>query len=261
MHTLSLRVCHLYPNLLNIAGDRGNVFAIQRRCQWRGIASEVTEVGVGESPDFTEFDLILFHGGQDKEMDVAARDLRFKATGLKAAVESDVAVLAVCAGFQLMGQYYQPFTGPRIEGVAALDTYTVAGKTRFMNHAAVQCDFGAEGGAILVGFENHSGRTYLGDGVLPLGKALAGGGNNGEDGTEGARYRRLFCTYLHGPVLPRNPWLADHLIWLGLCHRYGDLASLQPLPDGAEERAHRSALALAMRNKGRMTALEATAWS
>lgn len=258
---MTLRICHLYPALLNIAGDRGNVFAIQRRCAWRGIATEVTDITVGEMPELSAFDLILFHGGQDKEMDVAARDLKRREAGMKEAVESDVVVLAVCAGYQLLGHYYQPFTGPRLEGIGVLDTYTEAGQTRFMNHAAVACDFGA-GPKTLVGFENHSGRTYPyhGSNVQPLGRALAGGGNNGADGIEGARYRQVYATYLHGPVLPKNPWFTDHLIWQGLRHRYGDVPALSPLGDGAEERAHETALALAMRGKGKMTALEATAW-
>lgn len=260
MEAMTLRLCHLYPSLLNIAGDRGNVFALQRRCAWRGIQTEVSDVGVDERPDFTTFDVILFHGGQDKEMDVAARDLALKAASLRAAVESDVVVLAVCAGFQLMGRYYQPFNGPRLEGVGAIDTYTEAGQTRFMNHAVTACDFAHDGPQTLVGFENHSGRTRLGPGMQPLGRAVAGGGNNGEDGVEGARYRQVYATYLHGPVLPKNPWFADHLIWQGLRHRYVDVAPLAPLPDGIEERAHEAAVQMALRNKGKMTALEATAW-
>ncbi len=260
MESMTLRICHLYPTLMNIAGDRGNIFALQRRCQWRGIRPEVTEVGVGENPDFTAFDLILFHGGQDKEMDLAARDLQAKAGNLKEAVEADVTVLAICAAFQLFGHYYQPASGSRLEGISLVDAYTVAGKTRFMNHAVVQCDFAEDGPRTLVGFENHSGRTYVGPGVQPLGRALAGGGNNGEDGVEGARFRQVYCTYLHGPVLPKNPWFTDHLIWQGLRHRYGDVEPLAPLPDGIEENAHQLSLKMAMRTRGRMSALEATAW-
>jgi CobQ-like glutamine amidotransferase family enzyme len=260
MTPMTLRICHLYPTLLSVAGDRGNVFAIQRRCEWRGLRTEVTEVPVGETPDFTQFDVILFHGGQDKEMDVAARDLQYKAASLREAVESDVVVLAVCAGYQLMGTYYQPFRGPRLAGAGAIELYTEGGDTRFMNHIAIECDFARGGPQTLVGFENHSGRTYLGPGVAPLGRVLAGSGNNGSDGGEGARYRQVYGTYLHGPVLPKNPWFTDHLIWQGLRHRYGEVAPLPALPDGAEERAHAAALKMAMRLKGKMTALEATAW-
>jgi len=260
MQPLTMRICHLYPTLLSVAGDRGNLFAIQRRCEWRGFATEVTEVGVGQSADFTQYDLILFHGGQDKEMDVAARDLVNKAASLRDAVEADVAMLAVCAGYQLLGHYYQPFTGPRLEGVGALDLRTEGGSTRFMNHIAVECDFAEGGPQTLVGFENHSGRTYLGRRAEPLGRVVAGSGNNGEDGGEGARYRQVYGTYLHGPILPKNPWFTDHLIRAGLRHRYADVAPLAALPDGAEERAHTAAMQLAMRLKGKMTALEATVW-
>lgn len=261
MEPMTLRICHLYPTLLSIAGDRGNLMAIQKRCEWRGMDTEVTEVGVGKSADFTRYDLILFHGGQDKEMDVAARDLEGKAVSLRDAVEQDVVVLAVCAGYQLLGHYYQPFTGPRLEGVGALDVHTDGGDTRFMNHIAVECDFAPGGQRTLVGFENHSGRTYLGPGAQPLGRLVAGSGNNGEDGGEGARYRQVYGTYLHGPVLPKNPWLTDHLTWMGLRHRYGDVAPLAALPDGAEERAHAVALNMALKSKGKMTAMEATAWA
>ncbi|HEV2405452.1 MAG TPA: hypothetical protein VGR88_08375 [Ktedonobacterales bacterium] len=260
MPPMTLRICHLYPKVLSVAGDRGNLFAIQRRCEWRGIQTEVTDVDVGQTARFPDFDIILFHGGQDKEMDVAARDMEEKNALLREAVESDVVVLAVCAGFQLLGNYYQPYTGPRLEGAHAVDMHTIGGNSRYMNHIAIECDFAAGGKQTLVGFENHSGRTYLGPGVQPLGKVIAGGGNNGEDGGEGARYRQVYGTYLHGPVLPKNPWFTDHLIVNGLRHRYGAVEPLSALPDGAEQRAHDAALQMALRLKGRMTALEATAW-
>ena len=255
----TLRICHLYPSLLGVAGDRGNLLAIQQRCAWRQIATEVTEVGVEQVPDFSAFDLILFHGGQDKEMDVAAKDVAEKGASLREAVESDVVMLAVCAGYQLLGHYYQPFVGPRLPGIDALDLYTVGGSRRFMNHIAVECDFAGPSRS-LVGFENHSGQTRLGPDLQPLGRVIAGGGNNGEDGGEGARYRQVYATYLHGPVLPKNPWFTDHLIWQGLRHRYGEIEPLSPLSDSAEERAHEAALKLALRMKGKTTALEPTPW-
>lgn len=259
MEPMTLRICHLYPTLLSVAGDRGNLFSIQRRCEWRGLRTEVTEIAQGQTTDFTQYDLILFHGGQDKEMDVAARDLEGKAASLREAAEFGVVFLAVCAGFQLLGHYYQPFKGPRLEGVGVVDMYTEGGNTRFMNHIAVECSFTGTK-RTLVGFENHSGRTYLGPKAQPLGHVVAGSGNNGEDGGEGARDRQVYGTYLHGPVLPKNPWLTDHLILQGLRHRYGEVAPLPPLHDGAEERAHEAALKMAMRSKGKMTALEATVW-
>src|SRR5215472_6153107 len=252
METITLRICHLYPTLLSVAGDRGNLFALQRRCEWRGIRTEVTEVGVGQTAHFPDYDLILFHGGQDKEMDVAARDLTDKAASIREAVESDVVVLAVCAGYQLLGHYYQPYTGDRLQGVGALDLRTEGGNTRFMNHIAVECNFALGGPKSLVGFENHSGRTYLGPQAKPLGRVVAGSGNNGEDGGEGARYRQVYGTYLHGPVLPKNPNFTDFLTWNALRHRYGDVEPLAPLADGAEERAQEAAFKMALRMKGKV---------
>lgn len=254
---MSIRICHLYPRLLSVAGDRGNLFALTRRCAWRGIRSSVTEADVGVVPDFTEFDLILLHGGQDCEMRVAARDLAMKAGSLREAIEAGAVVLAVCAGYQLLGKYYAPASAPPITGIGVLDAVTEGGSTRFMSHIAVACDLGHGGPRRLVGFENHSGRTYLGPGAGPLGQVIAGSGNNGEDGTEGARYREVYATYLHGPVLPKNPWLTDHLISRALQHRYrdaGTLDSLASLEDQAEAEAHAAALRLACRPADRWRA-------
>jgi lipid II isoglutaminyl synthase (glutamine-hydrolysing) len=244
----SIRICHLYPRLLSVAGDRGNLLALTRRSAWRGIPSTVTEADVGDTPDFTEFDLILLHGGQDCEMRAAARDLEMKAGSLREAIEAGTVVLAVCAGYQLLGKYYAPADAQPITGIGVLDAVTEGGSTRFMGHIAVACDLGQGERRRLVGFENHSGRTYLGPGTDPLGQVIAGSGNNGEDGTEGARYREVYATYLHGPVLPKNPWLTDHLIGMALLHRYrdaGTLDSLAPLEDQAEAEAHAAALRLA----------------
>lgn len=254
-----IRLCHLYPRLLSVAGDRGNLLALTRRCSWRGIASSVTEADVGVTPDFTQFDVILLHGGQDCEMRVAARDLQLKAGSLREAVEAGAVVLAVCAGYQLLGKHYAPAGAPPIAGIGVLDAVTEGGSTRFMSHIAVACDLGQSGRHSLVGFENHSGRTYLGSGVAPLGKVIAGSGNNGDDGTEGARYRDVYATYLHGPVLPKNPWLTDHLISRALVHRYGDAGMSLRLPsleDWAEAQAHAAALRLACRPPGRWRAVK-----
>ena len=242
-----------------MAGDRGNLFAVMQRCAWRGIRYSVTEADVGEVPDFGESDLILLHGGQDREMTAAARDLAEKAGPLRAAIEGDAVVLAVCAGYQLLGRYYAPAEGPRIQGIEVLDAVTEACPTRFIGHVAVDCDFGDGGRGQLIGFENHSGRTHLGSGAEPLGRVLAGGGNNGEDGTEGARYREVYATYLHGPVLPKNPWLADHLISRALAHRYTDCGPLAPLTDQAEAQAHAAALRLARRPARRWRAASVAA--
>ena len=254
---LTVRICHLYPSLFSVAGDRGNLFALTQRCAWRGIRYSVTEADVGEVPDFAQADLILMHGGQDREMDVAARDLAAKAGPLRDAIEADAVVLAVCAGFQLLGRHYAPPDGPPIQGLGVLDAVTEGGPKRFIGHVAVECQLDAGKRLQLTGFENHSGRTYLGSGVKPLGRVLAGAGNNGEDGTEGARYREVYATYLHGPALPKNPWLADHLLSRALAHRYQDAALLAPLTDEAEVRAHAAALRLALRPAGRWRAATA----
>ena len=257
---MTIRICHLYPKLLSVAGDRGNLLALARRCAWRGIGTTVTEADVGVIPDFTEFDLILLHGGQDCEMRVAARDLGMKAGPLREAVEDGAVVLAVCAGYQLLAKYYAPAESAPITGIGVLDAVTEGGGTRFMSHIAVASDLGQGRQRTLVGFENHSGRTYLGPGAAPLGRVIAGSGNNGEDGTEGARYREVYATYLHGPVLPKNPWLTDHLISSALLHRYGDagtLESLAALEDQTEAEAHAAALRLACRPAGRWRAATA----
>jgi hypothetical protein len=250
---VSIRVCHLYPKLLSVAGDRGNLFAITRRCAWRGIQASVVEADVGDVPDFTEFDLILLHGGQDCEMRAAARDLRMKGASLNEAIEADAVVLAVCAGYQLLGKCYSPVGAPAIDGTGVLDVVTEGGGTRFMSHIAVACDLGQGEQHSLVGFENHSGRTFLGPGAAPLGRVIAGAGNNGQDGTEGARYRQVYATYLHGPLLPKNPWLTDHLISMALQHRYAGTQPpdiMAPLDDEAEAAAHAAAFRLACRPTG-----------
>jgi lipid II isoglutaminyl synthase (glutamine-hydrolysing) len=248
---MTVRISYLYPRLLSVAGDRGNLMALMQRCAWRGIRCSVTEADVGVVPDFAKSDIILLHGGQDREMTAAAQDLAAKAGPLREAIESDAVVLAVCAGYQLLGQYYAPPNGPRIEGIGVLDAVTVGGPTRFIGHVAVDCDLNSGRQYQLVGFENHSGRTYLGGDTKPLGHVLAGAGNNGEDGTEGARYREVYATYLHGPVLPKNPWLADHLLTRALAHRYQDCGPLAPLTDEAEAEAHSAALRLALRPSGK----------
>jgi CobQ-like glutamine amidotransferase family enzyme len=252
----TVRICYLYPRLLSVAGDRGNLFALMQRCAWRGIRCSVTEADVGVVPDFARSDLILLHGGQDREMTAAASDLTAKAGPLRDAIEADAVVLAVCAGYQLLGRYYAPSEGPPIQGVGVLDAVTEGGGTRFIGHVAVQCDLGGQ--FQVAGFENHSGRTYLGSDAKPLGRILAGTGNNGEDGTEGARYREVYATYLHGPVLPKNPWLADHLLARALAHRYHDFGPLAPLTDQAEALAHAAAIRIARRPVPRWRAAAAT---
>jgi CobQ-like glutamine amidotransferase family enzyme len=254
-----LKIGHLYPTLMSVAADRGNLFSIERRCKWRGIGTEVEQIFVKQTPDFTTYDLILFHGGADREMELASRDIQAKAPSLQEAAESNTVFLSVCAGYQLLGHYYKPFQGPELKGVGILDMHTQGGGTRFMTHMALECDLQDSGKQIMVGYENHSGRTYLGERAKPLGKVLAGWGNNGKDNFEGATYKNVFGTYLHGPLLPKNPWFTDLLIQRALERRYGKI-ELAPLDDVLENAAHDAALKLAQDFKGTVSAIDATPW-
>ena len=250
-----LRIAHLYASLLNVAGDGGNVVAIERRAAWRGIRTETVPIGVGDDPGLETFDLVLIQGGQDVEMALAAHDLERKEPAFRRAIEAGSVIFAVCAGLQLLGHRYVPASGPAITGLGLLDLETRAGERRFMQHAACEVHFG-EAPQTIVGFENHSGLTELGPGVQPFGKVLAGAGNNGRDGTEGAVAGTIYATYLHGPILPRNPWLADYLLRIALERRAGGPVRLAPLDDQVEERSHADAARRALQNRGRRTALE-----
>ena len=252
-----LRIAHLYPSLLNVAGDGGNLIALERRARWRGIPVETVPVERGERPDLRRFDVILFHGGQDVEMAVVAADLPLKTPSLRAAAEEGVVVFAVCAGLQLLGRRYVSSAGEELPGAGILDLETRAGSQRFMQHAACEVTIDGQAGTV-VGFENHSGLTVLGPDCPAFGRVVAGAGNNGRDGLEGARWRNVFATYLHGPCLPKNPWLADQLLRLALARAEGvppHQVRLAPLDDTLENRSHDVALALAMANRGRRTAL------
>lgn len=231
---------HLYPDQLNIYGDRGNILTLRRRCEWRGVALRVVPLDLGEALDPTAFDMLFIGGGQDKEQDEVARDLReTKAEGIRAAVEADMPVLAVCGGYQLLAKYYRPAVGPDLEGLGVFDAWTVHkgnDVARCVGNVALRWRE-----QTLVGFENHGGRTYLGAAAQPLGRVLAGFGNNGEDHAEGCVYRNTYGTYLHGSLLPKNPHLADHLLSLALERRYGAESAqtlLATLDDELEWRAH-----------------------
>ena len=234
MSNQKVRICHLYPDLLNLYGDRGNIICLRQRLAWRGIDAEVLEVPVGEKADLTQCDLIFIGGGQDFEQEVLLPDLRSgKDRELKAAIEDGKTILAICGRYQMLGSYYETWDGVRCDFINAIDYYTVGSKKRMIGNFAFQC-LRESGGSTVVGFENHSGKTYLGSGVQPLGKILIGGGNNGEDGGEGVRYRNVFGTYSHGPVLPKNPELCDFILQTAL----SDRIELEPLNDRAELAAH-----------------------
>ncbi len=250
-----IRIAHLYSSLLNVAGDGGNVIAVERRAGWRGIPVEIVPVELGETPDLAAFDMVFIQGGQDVEMAVAAGDLQRKAPSLREAADRGVVIFAVCAGLQLLGHRYIPSIGATMEGIGILDLETRGGPQRFMQHAACDVTF-ADRTETVVGFENHSGLTELGPGARPFGRVVAGAGNNGRDGTEGAVRDHVYATYLHGPVLPKNPWLTDELIRVALERRVGAPVDLAPLDDALERHAHDVALEKALRNRGRRTALE-----
>ena len=225
-----MRIAHLYPDLLNLYGDRGNIMCLQYRCQQRGIQVTVDEISVGDYFDHTKYDLLFIGGGQDFEQEVLLEDLhRGKDEEIRRAVADGTVVLAICGGYQMLGKYYRTYTGERLDYIGAVDFYTVGEKERLIGNYAFDTEFGR-----VIGFENHSGRTYLGEGVAPLGKMVSGYGNNGQDGTEGVHYKNTFCTYSHGPVLPKNPALADKLIETAM--RRGDTGfTLTPLDDSAED--------------------------
>ena len=240
----TLVIGHLYGDLLNLYGDRGNIICLRQRARWRGIEIAVRDIGVGAPLPSDEIDLIFIGGGSDLGQKLIADDLRrAKGGALREAIENDLPALAVCGGYQLLAHYYRPAEGPDLPGLGIFDAYTEHPGTkvpRCIGNVVVEWDQGS-----LVGFENHGGRTYLGSGVRPLGRVLVGHGNNSTDRTEGAVYRNAFGTYLHGPVLPKNPSLTDHLLWLALRRRYGSAIELPPLDDSAEHRAHSAALARA----------------
>jgi CobQ-like glutamine amidotransferase family enzyme len=231
---MDLKLAYFYPALMNLYGDRGNVQTLLQRCRWRGIDLSVTEISIGDSSSLTDFDLAFFGGGQDKEQFKIGEDLiKSKAINLNSAVNDGLVMLAVCGGFQLLGEYYRPIQGPILQGISLMDIHTEGGALRMIGNIIIQPRVEIGGNMALVGFENHSGRTYLGPGCRALGGVVHGYGNNGEDGTEGARYRNCFGTYLHGPLLPKNPMFADYLISLALQRKYGQ-ADLQPLDDMLE---------------------------
>ncbi|HEY7356398.1 MAG TPA: hypothetical protein VH590_08020 [Ktedonobacterales bacterium] len=235
-----LTLGHLYPDQLNLYGDRGNILVLRERCRWRGIALRVQPLGVGDVLVPDEYDLLFIGGGQDKEQAPVAHDLReMKAPGLWAAIEDNMPVLAVCGGYQLLAHYYRPAVGPDMRGLGVFDAWTIhkgLRVARCIGNIAIEWQ-----GQTLVGFENHGGRTYLGT-SSPLGKVLAGHGNNSEDHTEGAIYRNTFGTYLHGSLLPKNPHFADHFLLLALRRKYGAEVALPPLDDALEWRAHETML-------------------
>ena len=227
----------LYPDLMNIYGDRGNILTLLKRAEWRGLNAQLKEIQRGRTDDLTDVDVFFFGGGQDREQALIYDDLReFKQESLQKSVAEGAQVLAVCGGYQLLGHYYQTADGDRFDGIGLIDVTTQAGKKRFIGDVVVQTSIEGLEPSSLVGFENHSGRTFLGPEARPLGKVLMGKGNNGSDRTEGCVQGGIIGTYLHGSLLPKNPHLADHLIGAALKRRGGGV--LSTLDDSAELAAH-----------------------
>jgi CobQ-like glutamine amidotransferase family enzyme len=233
---VTLRVCALYPELMNIYADRGNIAVLRARCEWRGLDFQLASASLGDPLDPEAHDLLYLGGGQDRDQVAVAHDMaERKREALHGAAGRGVVVLAVCGGYQLLGQSYR-LGDEELPGVGLVDLRTVreAGP-RLIGNCAIEADLGT-GPKVIAGFENHGGRTYLGPGERPLGRVLRGHGNNGRDGTEGVRRDGVIGTYLHGPLLPKNVWLADRVIELALG------VELRPLDDRLEQAAHRSAL-------------------
>lgn len=246
----TVRLCHLYPDLMNIYADRGNIAVIQQRLAWRGMDLLVTPVSIGDpldaGPAADRFDLYYLGGGQDRDQDLVAADLAAKGPVISAAADRGAAQLYVCGGIQLAGHHYVTADGERLPGVGVLDLTTEAGQSRLIGDLVIDVTLDGETRRV-VGYENHVGRTVLGSAARPLGSVVSGHGNNGTDGGEGAVRDRVIGTYLHGPLLPKNPWLADIVLGWALAHRYGSAApTLEPIDDGIESRAHRAAIERAM---------------
>ena len=245
-----LRVGHLYPRLMNLYGDRGNIIALRHRAALRGIRVEVTQLTPGVPVDRGRFHLFFFGGGQDAEQSIIYRDfVDVKGAALREELSSGAACLAVCGGYQLLGKWYEVKGGTRIDGIGFLDAVTRAGSWRAIGNILIRSTLGGRD-VEMAGFENHGGRTFLGEGLRPLGKVIAGGGNNGEDGGEGVLFKNTAGTYLHGPVLPKNPVLTDFLIERGM-RREDSAFQLADAPSVFEERAFLSAREITLAERGK----------
>jgi CobQ-like glutamine amidotransferase family enzyme len=246
-----IRVGHLYPDYLNIYADRGNIAVLSRRAAWRGLELEVSAIGMGDPVEPGAYDLFYVGGGQDREQALVAQDIAVKGEALRAAVDGGAAMLAVCGGYQLLGRFYRERSGAELPGAGVLPLHTVAGERRMIGDVLLECELEAGDRRTLAGFENHAGRTILEDGAEPLGRVVSGFGNDGESGYEGCRAGRVVGTYLHGPLLPRNPWLADWLLAQALGHAAGEVPTFEPLADELEAAAHSVSAARARSRGGR----------
>ena len=216
MADMKITIGHLYPDLLNLYGDRGNIACMMKRCQWRGIEAETIEFNTGDEIDFSRLDIVLLGGGSDREQAIVCQNLLKIRDQFQEYVEDDGVVIAVCGGYQLLGRYYKTDDG-MIEGLNLVDIYTEQEEGRLIDNIVLQSELAD---MPVVGFENHGGRTFIED-YQPLGKVLSGHGNNDKDKSEGIVYKNVIGTYLHGPLLPKNPHLCDYLLQTALNRRFG----------------------------------------
>ncbi len=236
---MELNICHLYPDILNLYGDRGNIITMKRRLEGRGIKVNIDECSIGQPLNADKYDIFFIGGGQDFEQEVLLRDLSSgKAQDIRTAVEEEKTFLTICGGYQMLGEYYKTWDGVQLDFIGAIGVHTIGAKERMIGNYMFRTT-PESGDTVVVGFENHSGKTYLSEQVAPLGMMLSGNGNNGEDKTEGARYKNVFGTYSHGSLLPKNPVLCDFILQTALNHRYDGAEPLAPLDDTLELNAHR----------------------
>ncbi len=240
----NLNICVLYPELLNIYGDRGNIISLVKRSQWRGISVTVKNVSLGESFDPDQFDIVFLGGGQEHEQMIIKDDIIKKENDINQYIENNKVFLCICGGYQLLGKYYVTSDGKKIELLGALDLWTICSNERMIGNIVFECDFlkSETFDGKVVGFENHSGQTFHGQGVTPLGRVIKGYGNNGEDGFEGALYKNVFCSYSHGSLLPKNPELADYILSTALKEKYADFSGLSSLNNQLEDLARLSVI-------------------
>lgn len=230
---MSITIGHLYPDLLNLYGDRGNIACMEKRCHWRGIGAQTIEFNTGDSIDFSKLDIVLLGGGSDREQAIVCKNLLEIQKEFKDYVEDFGVVIAVCGGYQLLGNYYKT-EKEVIQGLSLVDIYTEQGEGRLIDNIVLKSEIVS---MPVVGFENHGGRTYL-NGNKAFGKVLYGAGNDGESGYEGVLYKNVIGTYLHGPLLPKNPQICDYLISKALERKYGEKIKLPKLEDSQEEEAN-----------------------
>lgn len=250
---MKLIIGHLYPDLMNMYGDRGNIICLAQRCYWRGIEVKIRDLHLKDNFELEKYDLVFMGGGQDKEQRLVAQDLqKIKGKDIKKATEDGLPVLGICGGYQLFGHYFKTIGGDTLLGIGILDVKTHGGNKRMIGNSVIRIDSKLEIGNskldTLVGFENHSGQTFLGEKCKALGTIEIGYGNNGEDGQEGAWQNNVFGTYLHGSFLPKNPHFVDYLIKLALERKYGRI-ELKKLDDKLEIQAHKAALKIAKKKK------------